>query len=82
MERDELVRLAGEQALLKKELSNISARKQRDMQELRNLPNDIGFKDGWHQRGIELLNRLKDVDEEISRGHQKLRELAKLTGID
>lgn len=82
MERDELVRLAGEQALLGKELQKLSAEQNRDMQTLRNLPNDIGRTPGWRDRGVELLNRMHDRETEIAAAHQRLREYAKMTGIN
>ena len=82
MERDELVRLAGEQALLSKELQQLSAAQNRDIQALRNLPNDIGRAPGWRDRGIELINKLHEREVEMATGHQRLREYAKMTGIN
>ena len=82
MERDELVRLAGEQALLGKELQQLNSAQHRDLQALRNLPNDIGRTPGWRDRGVDLLNRLHDREVEIATSHQRLREYAKMTGIN
>ena len=82
MERDELVRLAGEQALLSKEVQKLSADQNRDLQALRNLPNDIGRTTGWHDRGVELLNRMHEREKEIASAHHRLREYAKMTGIN
>jgi hypothetical protein len=81
MEHDELVRLAGEQALLKKELSTINAEQQRDIAALRNLPNDIGRSAGWRDRGVELLNRMHDRELHIAVCYKRIQELGKLTGI-
>ena len=81
MERDELVRLAGEQALLKKELSELNAEHQRDITALRNLANDIGRITGWRDRGVELLNRMHEREERIALGQRRHGELGKLTGI-
>ena len=80
MERDELVRLAGEQALLKKELSELNAEHQRDITALRNLANDIGRTTGWRDRGVELLNRMHEREERIALGQRRHGELGKLTG--
>ena len=52
------------------------------MQTLRNLPNDIGRMTGWHERGIELLNRMHAREAEIASAHSRLREYAKMTGIN
>ena len=82
MDREELVRLAGEQALLKQELSKLSAEQQRDLTALRNLPNDIGRSNGWHERGTQLLDRMHAREQQMAGEHLRLRGLSKLTGID
>lgn len=82
MDRDELIRLAGEQALLKKETGELSANQQRDMQALRNLANSIGSSKDWHSRGIDLLNNIKERETQIALNYHRLNELAKLTGIN
>ena len=83
MEHEQLVKLAGEQALLKKELQSINAEQQRDLLALRNLPNDIGHSGSdWHARGVQLLDRIRDRQQQTAEGYQRLREYAKLTGID
>lgn len=79
--RDELVRLAGEQALLSRELRNLNADQQRDLLALRNLPTDMVLKTDWHAKGTTLLDRLRDRQQQMAIGHQRLAELAKLTGI-
>lgn len=73
MDRQELIRLAGEQALLRREVEELSAQKNRDMQALRSLPAQIGFSNNWHSDGIAILDRLKDAESK--------HELSKLTGI-
>ena len=80
-DRDELVRLAGEQALLSRELRNLNADQQRDLLALRNLPTDMVLKTDWHAKGTTLLDRLRDRQQQMAMGHQRLAELAKLTGI-
>ena len=80
-DRDELVRLAGEQALLSRDLRNLNADQQRDLLALRNLPTDMVLSADWHAKGTALLDRLRDRQQQMAMGHQRLDELAKLTGI-
>lgn len=82
MDREELVRLAGEQALLKQEMSRLSAEHQRDITALRNLANDVGHATNWHARGVELLDRIRDRQQQTAEGNRRLAELSKLTGIN
>lgn len=82
MERDELVRLAGEQALLKQDMSKLNADQQRDILALRNLSNDISHANNWHERGVALLDRIRDRQQQTAEGQRRLSELAKLTGIN
>ena len=82
MDRQELVRLAGEQALLKKETNELTAAQQRDTLALRNVANSIGHNTNWHARGIELLNQLKEREAQIALSYHRLNELSKLTGIN
>lgn len=82
MEREELVRLAGEQALLRQELQKLGSEQQRDLLALRNLANDIGHSTDWHARGMQLLDRLRDRQTQSADGHRRLSELSKLTGIN
>lgn len=82
MDRDELVRLAGEQALLRRDLSELNADQQRDLTALRNLANDIQHSANWHERGTQLLDRMRDRQQQLSEGQRRLAELAKLTGIN
>lgn len=81
MDREELVRLAGEQALLKQELSKLNAEQQRDLIALRNLPNDIGHRPDWHATGVQLLDRLRERQQHTAEAYRRHGELAKLTGI-
>lgn len=78
---DELVRLAGEQALLSRDLRNLNADQQRDLLALRNLPTDMALRTDWHTKGTALLDRLRDRQQQMAMGHQRLAELTKLTGI-
>lgn len=82
MEHEQLVKLAGEQALLKKKLQGINAEQNRDLLALRNLANDIGHSSDWHARGVQLLDRIRDNQQQSAEAHRQLREYAKLTGID
>ncbi|MEG0921325.1 MAG: hypothetical protein RSD57_13575 [Comamonas sp.] len=81
MDRDELVRLAGEQALLKRELDTIGAEQNRDKQALQNIMSDIGRTIDWHATGTQLLDRLKEREDKMANGYARLREYAKSTGI-
>ena len=80
-DRDELVRLAGEQALLSRELRNLNADQQRDLLALRNLPTDMVLKTDWHAKGTALLDRLRDRQQQMATGYQRMAELARMTGI-
>ena len=80
-DRDELVRLAGEQALLSRDLRNLNADQQRDLLALRNLPTDMVLSADWHAKGTALLNRLRDRQQQMAMGQQRLAELGRLTGI-
>lgn len=82
MEREELVRLAGEQALLKKELSTLNGEQNREVNLLRNLGNDIGRNPNWLDEGIALLRRLDERHRATQDGYRKLAELKRQTGID
>lgn len=82
MDRDELVRLAGEQALLKKEIGNLTAEQNRDKSTLQNLGNDIDRKADWLDGGIALLRRLDERQRAVGDGYRRLSEYKKLTGID
>ena len=81
MHRDELVRLAGEQALLGQELKQLSAEQHRDKQALQGIFNDIGRTTDWHARGTQLLDRIKEREDKMAAGQSRLREYSKSTGI-
>lgn len=80
-DRDELVRLADEQALLSKTLCNLNTDFQRDMLALLRLPTEIALRADWHTKGTALLDRLRDQQQQMAMGQQRLAALAKLTGI-
>ncbi len=82
MDRDELVRLAGEQALLKKELSALSGEQHSEINLLRNLGNDIGRNPNWLDEGTALLRRLDERHRAIADGYRKLAAFKQHTGID
>lgn len=82
MDREELVRLAGEQALLKQELSRLTAEQNREKSTLQNLHNEVERKSGWLDDGIALLRRLDERQRTTSDAYRRLAEFKKLTGID
>lgn len=82
MDRDELVRLAGEQALLKKELSDLSTAQNADITKLRNLPNDIGHKPNWAEGGIALIRAIEQRQIDIATGFKRLGDYKRQTGLD
>ena len=53
MDRDELVRLAGEQALLRQELRELAAQHNRDKLLLQNLHNDVDRTANWLDGGAD-----------------------------
>lgn len=82
MDHDELIRLAGEQALLKQELTKLNAEQNREVNTLRNLGNDIGRKTDWLDDSIALLRRLDERQRATANAYRRLAEYKKLTGID
>lgn len=82
MDREELVRLAGEQALLKQELGRLSAEQNREKNTLQNFGNTIDRTSGWLEDGIALLRRLDERQRTTADGCRRLAEYKKLTGID
>lgn len=80
-DRDQLVRLAGEQALLKQENTALTAAQQRDLQALRNLVSNLTLNPDWHARSTELLNRIQQREAQTALNAQRLVALAQLTGI-
>lgn len=84
MEREELVRLAGEQALLREERKGLAAGFDRDKQALLSLYNRINSGAGtrnWLADGRALLERLDTAQGELAELDRRLGELARLTGI-
>ncbi|TYK67842.1 hypothetical protein FSY59_24805 [Comamonas sp. Z3] len=75
-DRNELVRLAGEQALLSRDLRNLNSDQQRDLLALRKLPTDMVLSADWYTLGTAPLDK-----QQMTVEHQRLTELAKLTGI-
>lgn len=80
-DRDQLVRLAGEQALLKQENTALTAAQQRDLQALRHLVSNLTLNPDWHARGTELFNRIQQREAQTALNAQRLAGLAQLTGI-
>jgi hypothetical protein len=87
MERDELVRLAGEQALLAQAVNTLSAQHTRDKQALQGLANSVqsgnfgGRNSTWLQDGIALLTRLHETQLQLRDMNGQLNDLRKLTGL-
>ena len=71
----------GEQAPRSRDLRNLNADQQRDLLALRNLPTNMVLHADWHAKGTALLDRLRDRQQQMAMGLQRLAELAKLTGI-
>jgi hypothetical protein len=82
MQRHELVRLAGEQALLKAELARLSTEQSKDISQLQTLGSDIGRDPNWLEAGTALLQRLDERHRTRTEGYRRLAELKRLTGID
>jgi|CXWL01.1.fsa_nt_gi hypothetical protein len=85
MEREDLVRLAGEQALLSKEVREHTAQFNRDKQALLALHNSIATglapRGGWLADGLALLTRLDENQRSLRDMNTRLADLAKLTGL-
>lgn len=82
MDREELVRLAGEQALLKKELSDLSTAQNADLTKLRNLANDVGRVANWAEGGIALIRAIEQRQIDIATGYRRLGDYKRQTGLD
>ena len=70
MDREELVRLAGEQALLQKDRSDLASAFNRDKLALQALQNDVNgshvpLTPQWLQGGIQLLTRLQETSARL-----------------
>lgn len=59
LDRDGLVRLAGEQAPLTRDLHNLNVDQQHDLLALRNLVTNMVLHVGWHAKGTALLDRIR-----------------------
>lgn len=85
MDREELVRLAGEQALLTKELGELNSQQHRDKQAIlsmhNSIPTGMGRNSTWLADGIALLTRINDTQARLHEMYGKLAELKKLTGL-
>jgi hypothetical protein len=83
MDHDELVKLAGEQALLSKRNKELSAENERGRTQLSNVAN--GYRNAadpkWVEEGKALIDRLHTNKIEIDRLTARIADLAKLTGI-
>lgn len=60
------MRLAGEQALLSRDLRNLDAEQQRDLLALRNLPIEIALHNDWRAKGTALLDRLRNRQQQMA----------------
>lgn len=83
MDRDELVRLAGEQALLNKERSELAAQHNRDQQAIITLSNTIreAANPQWLESGKALLERIHNTKNQLNSLDARIRDLQKLTGL-
>jgi len=82
MEREEHIRLVGEQTLLRKELRELDAEQVRDIKALRDLAHKIEMnEEGWFEHGEQLLKRLHERGQRIMTGYERFRQLMKRTGF-
>lgn len=81
MDHNELVRLAGEQALLAQEVERLEVEQARDMRSLEVLPSHILVRADWLNGSIDLLRRLDTRQRMLAQGRARLDEYRKLTGI-
>lgn len=82
MDKDELTRLAGEQALLRRDERETSVRFEQDKRALRMLWNDIDMgQRGWLANGQALLGRLDADQEALAALRERIRQLGTLTGL-
>ena len=84
MDREELIRLAGEQALLRKDVTEITAAFNRDKRALLDLYHTVDgghAATGWLPDAITLLTRLHENQIKLGELHRRLCALAQLTGL-
>ena len=84
MDREELLRLAGEQVLLRREHETLTATQHRDKEALLGLYNAMNTRGAdaeWLAGGIALLNRLHETRNKLATMAQRISELGKLTGL-
>lgn len=84
MKRDELVRIAGEQALLRKEQEELQDRVDEDIQTLLKLAQELdndGRKIDWFNETSRLIQRLHKGQLRIKEIDAKDDEYSKVTGL-
>jgi len=83
MDREELIRLAGEQALLAKERRELGATHERDRLAIVGLSNTLrdAGKPEWLQSATALVQRIHTNKQALDTLDTRLRDLAQLTGL-
>ena len=83
MDNDELLKLAGEQALLLKERSEKSAALQRDKAGLLTFVNELnlGLASGWFEREHARLDRLQKLGDRLREIDTRVEQLKRITGL-
>lgn len=83
MDNDELLKLAGEQALLQKERSEKAAALQREKAGLLTFVNELnlGLASGWLEREHARLDRLQELGDRLREIDLRVEQLKKITGL-
>jgi hypothetical protein len=84
MDRDELIRLCGEQALLQKERSELNSAFLRDKAGLQSFCNRLNTglaAGGWLDGEIERLKRLHDQQARLNELDARIAALQRMTGL-
>lgn len=83
MDREALVRLAGEQALLSKERADLAATHQRDLHAISGLSNTArdAANAQWLDAGKALLERIHATKVQLDSLDARINDLRQLTGL-
>jgi hypothetical protein len=84
MERDEHLRMVGEQTLLNRDAAQLRSQFNRDKQSLLGLYNAVhsgAINQAWLEDSIALLTRIHDTQQQLQAMEGRLVEMRRLTGI-
>lgn len=83
VDEQELINLAGKQALLQRDRSNLAATQERDRLSLVSMSNTFhnAAQAQWLETGTQLLNRIHTNKAELDRLDAQIADLRKLTGL-